>query len=339
MRWFPIVLVVMGCKKQDDAAPAPPPPAPVKAAIDAAAGSAQAAPPKMSDACFPQQGQGVLSAFVADDTTATICVDLQDPDGYDKKTTKCLALDLASGTYKTATAPAKPAEPITFKQSTKAVEACTGDKCVTLDVPKLPPSDEGAPTEYNIHASADRKKLIVVGGGSTQMGGFTIVDAASGKKQLFVKMGSESDCLEDAYFVGDTIYVLTSVCAGPGGMGHFLHADGKEFAKIDQEKINVYGAIPLQVDGDQWAFSDFGGGNFAIYDVKTGKEARMITIARPEDCDDCTLIEGPNISTSTLVKTPAGKLVTIGSAGVTVIDSKTGAVGKTARLPMCVKPK
>ena len=234
--------------------------------IVVASGSGVAGAVTPGGPCFPSNSNGGLESFTADDQSATFCISLADNAGGDKMTEKCMSVDLGTGVYTDAKPIAKSREAIEYKQDRKAVQACSGGKCVKLDLPKLPKKNGGDPQQtYTIHASADGKKLLATG---NWMKHIVLLDGTTGKKTGTIPLGDggRSECLEEAYYLGDVIYAITSVCAGPGGTGHLLTPDGKKLAKIDQ--VNVYGATPLHLDGDQWAFSDLGGGNFTIWDVK-----------------------------------------------------------------------
>ncbi|MBA3542666.1 MAG: hypothetical protein H0T79_23825 [Deltaproteobacteria bacterium] len=302
------------------------------------AGSGSAAPPVATDAtCFTKSDDGddfSLDSFTASDTAATFCLKTESTPA------KCLEMDLATGTTKVTAPPAKPAAVPgpDVKQDDKAVQLCKGAACVTLQLPKLPakPADGDAVT-YNIDVSADGKRALATG---NDLKGVQLLDAVTGKKQKLIPIKQDDGgCLEHAQFVGDAVYVMISVCAGPGGEGFLYRADGKQFAKIDQ--VNVYSATPLQLDGDQWAFAEFGGGGLAVIDVKTGKAVRTVRVVPPSEdgppeCETCVQLDGPNMfGVSSLVKTPNGKLVDISAAGIAVIDPKSGKVEKPHPIALC----
>ena len=335
MRSFPIVLVVAACgsgKTSDPPSPVTAPPSPkVVATPDAAAAAAPAAPAAVK--CFGPSLSGTLTTFVADDKAATLCFDIKDPDNADKPAAhRCVALDLAIGAFHDgATEPPKRVEPFTFKYGDDGhVDACTNGACVTLDLPKIPKNDP--PTTYAIHASEDGTKLITTGDGQK---GIYLFDAKTGKRTKLIPFHLPDGCLADAFYVGDVIYSVVSVCAGPGGTGYFLKPDGKDLGKIE-ETYNVYGGTPVHVDGDRWAFPGWGGGGFPIWDVKTVKQVASVT--QPDDnCSggDCTLFDTTGLDVQTLVKTPGGKLVTVDGSGVTVVDAQTGKIGMRTLFPVC----
>ncbi len=318
-----IALASVGCNKAE--------PTPTTVAVGSGSAIARPGPIAAAGPCFATDVEGVLKAFTADDKTATFCVNQIDiSGGATAPVVKCMAVDLASGVYRVVPPPAVVPEATTYKQDDRAVEACTGGNCVALELP-LPPREQ----PYAIHASADGKHLLATG---QPLKGIAVLDGTTGKKQRLIPLGDgDSECLEDAYYVGSVIYAITSVCAGPGGTGYLFDGKGTRIAKMDTDRVNVYGSAPVQLAGDQWAFADFGGGTFMIWDVKAGKEIRTVKVARLEDCDSCALLGGESMQATPLVKTPSGKLVTITATGVTVADPETGKVGKTAKMPMCPK--
>src|SRR5438552_318393 len=83
----------------------------------------------------------------------TACAEFHDGDKPAVK--KCMALDLATGTYSDAKPPAEVKGPIEYKYDDGVTKACTNGNCVTLDLPKLPKNDP--PIQYTIHASDDGK--------------------------------------------------------------------------------------------------------------------------------------------------------------------------------------
>ena len=244
---------------------------------------------------------------------------------------RCARLELATGVLTAATPPPPAAPALDLKQAPGAVQLCHGAACIKLDVPKLP-AREDAQITYAIHASADGKRLLVTGNELTKV---LVLDASTGKKQQVIAFdgGPDASCLEDAYFLGEAIYVTGSVCAGPGGTGFLFHADGKRFGEVING-VNVYGAAPLHLGGDLWAISEFGGGGFTVVDARAGKQVRTVHV-ESAPCDTCPTLDGMAMSVTPLVKTPSGKLVTISGSGVAVVDPTSGAIVSTHHLPVC----
>lgn len=300
----------------------------------AAAGSAAGKP---AGYCVKVDPNNALASFAADEKTATFCVKV-DAGGDDAKAPKpvCTSVDLATGAYRAATAepPARAPSPTarTVKVG-KAVEACAGDQCTKLDLPKLK-EEEG---EYQVTASADGKRLVATGG---KLNGFVILDGKTGKKVKAVKAGSADECVESAHFLGDAVYLATSVCAGPGGSATIYSAAGKKLGNIDED-FNPYGATPLHVGGDHYALLGFSGGDVLVFDAKTGKQVSMMKIATPEDCEQCTFVlgDGTMWGTEPLEKLPNGKLVTIAGGGLAIMDPAAGKVDKLYPIPFCPAAK
>jgi len=303
------------------------------AGSDAGSGSAAAAG---KGTCYPTDTSFALSTFEADATSALVC--LKTTDEAPKE--RCSKLTLASGAWEDVApkAPVKrdpPKPALEIKQSEQAVEICDG-KCVKLDVPKLPKKEDGADYDpsYTIEISPDKKHALVVG---NELKEALLVDTKTGKvkKQLLPKGDKDQEvgeCMETAKFLtDDVIYVMTSICAGPGGAGWFFHADGKQFASL--AKVNPYGATPMLVDGDRWAFSDFGGGTVEIVDIKAGT-SKAIEAARPDECPACLQADDPMMMTDLLVKS-GDKLLSFAAQGIIVMDPKTMAIEKTHPFHAC----
>ncbi len=138
------VVAAVGCKGKGKGAgtavgSAAPPPVAIKVAIDAAV--AVAAPPAIdappaAPVCFPANFDAVLDAFAADDHAATVCAT-----NVDSNTSKCIAIDLATGQARDATRPADPPPPAnggyTIKDDGTDVSLCKGTSCTKLALSRL----------------------------------------------------------------------------------------------------------------------------------------------------------------------------------------------------------
>jgi hypothetical protein len=278
--------------------------------------------------CLTSSHDNVLVSFTADDRTATFCLKT----GEDAKAAaRCTAVDLATGAYREAVMPppAPPPPALTIKEGARGVEACTGAACKKLDLPR--PKDDGP---YAASASADGKRLVVTGGA---LEGFALLDAATGKQLKTVKVADDGACVEGASFVGESVYVATSVCAGPGGSAALYSAAGKKIGDLAPEEINTFGAEPIHVGGDHWAIVGYGGGDVLVFDARTARKVHLVEIQSPEDCEPCGEVLGEAASwhVSPLAKLPSGKLATLDGAGVTILDPATGKIERTHRLPIC----
>lgn len=297
-----------------------------------AAGAGAAATPGY---CVTADLQNVLAAFGADDKTATFCLGKE---GDDAGPPACTAVDLATGAYRAAAAAPVPADPpppsLDIKQHEKGVEACKGAACRKLDLP-APGLEDGQIVPYKTAVSSDGRRVVAFEGAGADV---IFLDAATGKRVKTLKIANDSTCVESAHFVGESVYVETSVCAGPGGSGVLYSWAGKKLADIAPESLNPYGAEPISVGGDRWALVDFGGGDVLVFDGKTGQHVHLIEIPEPEGCDRCGEVLGggpPHWSATRIAKLSSGKLVTIDSAGVSIIDPAAGKIEKTHRIPIC----
>jgi hypothetical protein len=284
--------------------------------------------------CIPSDAEHVLSTFVADDKAATFCLKKETDE---KGASTCTTVDLATGAYRPAAAlPARPPAPaaaLTIKQDAQGVEACKAGACQKLELP-APKVEDGSVSEYRVVVSEDGKRLVATG---DALEGVVFLDGVTGKKLRSVKIASTDSCIDDAYFLGESVYVATSNCAGPGGSAVLYSFAGKKLGDVGSQGFNTFGAEPLQVAGDQWVVAGYGGGGVLVFDARTGKALHQVEVKPPADCDRCDEVLGTaaHWSASPLVKLPAGKLATIDGTGVTIIDPATGKIEKTHRMPIC----
>jgi hypothetical protein len=298
----------------------------------AAAGAGAAAQPGY---CVTADMENVLAAFGADDTTATFCLGKE---GDDAGSPTCTAVDLATGAYRAAAAapvaPDAPPPALDIKQHEKGVEACKDAACRKLDLPK-PGIEDGQIFPYKTAVSSDGRRVVAFQGAGADV---VFLDAATGKRVKTLKLANDSTCIESAHFVGESVYVETSNCAGPGGSGAVYSWAGKKLADVAPEAFNPFGAEPISVGGDRWALVGFGGGDVLVFDGKTGKQVHLIEIPEPAGCERCgeVLGGGPSHWSATrIAKLSSGKLVTLDGAGVSIIDPAAGKIEKTHRIPIC----
>lgn len=296
----------------------------------AAAGSGSGAP---AAHCIPAEADHVLSTFVADDHAATFCLKKETEE---KGASTCTTVDLATGAYRPAAAlPARPVEPaaVAIKQDAQGVLACKAGACTKLELP-APQVEDGTVSEYRVAVAPDGKRLAATGGA---LEGVVFLDGATGKALRMVKLVSEDTCVEDAYFLGEAVYVGTSNCAGPGGSAALYSWAGKKLGDVGPQDFNSYGAEPVQVAGDQWAIASYGGGGVLVFDARTAKQIHLVDIKPPADCERCDEVLGTaaHWSASPLVKLPSGKLAAIDGSGVAIIDPAAGKVERVHRMPIC----
>lgn len=286
--------------------------------------------------CVTNENENTLIAFAADEKTATFCIG-KETDA--KAAPKCTTVDLGTGAYRAAAAappPAPVSDSFAVKQDAKGVEVCRGNACKKLDLPKPKPGEDGELKRYQISASEDGKRVVATGAG---LAGVVFLDGGTGKKLRTVKVGDDSGvCLERAQILGESVYVETSNCAGPGGSAVLYSWAGKKLGDVEKsEEVNVYGAEPVHVGGDSWAAAGFGGGSVLVFSAKTGKQVQLMEVKQPEDCEQCGMVLGnaAQWSAQPLVKLPSGKLVTLDGSGVSILDPAAGKVEKTHRMPIC----
>jgi hypothetical protein len=321
------LLVVTGCGKKAETPPPPPPVGSGSAAgsgSGSAAGSAAGSGSAAAGPCLPQDASASLADFTATEKAAVFCIKTEEA-------TQCWAIDLATGALTKGAPPSPPAKPYEVKQADGAAQICKtgGGACVTLDLPKLPKSDDAG--SYQIAVKPDGKLAVATGGELKQL---VVLDAISGKKRKSFKVGHDDyACMGSAAWVGDSIYVTANVCAGPGGQGYVYTPAGKLLGSTT--KVNAYGSEPgVQVDGDQWAFTNFGGNGYEVLDVKTGKTIRVVEVNATAPCELCEFFgDASGWAVPPLAKA-GGKLITIGTV-IGVTDAATGKVEKQLQLPAC----
>lgn len=289
--------------------------------------------------CVTNEAGNVLVAFVADDRTATFCLGKEDGE---KVAPRCTTVDLATGAYSAAAAapaaPAAAAPALAIKQDATGVEACKGAACKKLELP-APKAGDGEVAGYRIAVSSDGKRVAATGG---ELPGVVLLDGATGKKLKELKLGGEDTCIEGASFVGESVYVATSNCAGPGGGAVLYSAAGQKLGDVaTEETINSYGAEPIHVGGDRWAIVGYGGGEVLVFDARTGKQVHIIDVPHPEDCVPCGEVLGTaaHWTASPIAKLPSGKLATLDGTGVSIMDPAAGKVERTHRMPICAEAK
>jgi hypothetical protein len=83
----------------------------------------------------------------------------------------------------------------------------------------------------------------------------------------------------DLRWLGDTLLISTNVCAGPGGQSWL--ARGRNLAPIGllgSRRMNTYGARPVHVRGNQWAFLSAFSRELVVQDIVRGKVLRRINL-------------------------------------------------------------
>lgn len=306
------LVVVAACGARPAAPPRTAGPAPASTAPAPAPAPAPTGP-----ACLPTGDERWLAAFTADDRAATVCLEAEGV------AARCVAIDLATGAATAAARPVPAAHrPATLeiRQDKRGVQLCRRGACTRLDLPP-PPAD----ATYHVDLSDDGALAVAAEGGLAKP---VILDAATGKRRAEVTVtDGDYQCFESATFLGQTLYVLTSVCAGPGGQATLYRPDGTQLRALELS-VNPYGASPVHLGGARYAILDWATNDYAVIDATTGAEVRAV--AAP--CDDC---DGRGLAnTSDLARTPAGKVVTVGPRLV-VSDPTTGKIERDHALPMC----
>ena len=132
--------------------------------------------------------------------------------------------------------------------------------------------------------------------------------------------------------LGDTVYITSSVCAGPAARGQLYSLAGKKLGDAGGSEFGTFGTSPVQVDGSTWALLEEGAGTIAMQDVATGavgKTMDLVALWAGSGTDDAPRANG-NPGESALVRGPEGKVVVITGSpvpgNVGIVDVDTGDV-------------
>lgn len=289
----------------------------------AAAGSGHAAP-IAPGICMP--GRHKPTQLVADDRTVTVC-SMLDPSLEDKTNKQllfddeikkpppaCMALDLASGTWREAKPPPPPAKPapaaFEARQNARGVQVCKGTTCIQFAA--LPPNKG---RKYLIAVSDDGKRAVVI---ANVLKGAWLFDATTGEKVKELPLVSAGEPLETGFaaFVGERIYIALRVSFETIAPGTLYTWDGDPIGKIDGGE-RLASLVPL--GGDLYAFSG-GYSGLEILDARSGK-MREVKVHW----------------TLPLVRTSPGKLVAGNEESLAVIDAAAGKIEQQVRLPVCTE--
>jgi hypothetical protein len=252
------------------------------------------------------------SAFIADDTTATLCLDLRERH-------YCGAVDLATGVWRTASAsPSQPA--FTDKVTDDKQLICPrGGACVTLQLPV----DDFAP---QLAISASGATLAAYKPGAAERG-YQLFDAKTGAVTKTLHISGE--CHGAPHFAGESLFVITSDCSGAPGIARLYTSTGEELGTIE----GVDDVAPAHVRGTHYAIRALETHGYILFDSATGKVVEKHPLDEIKADTGYVRIDDDLPITMTAV-TPKGKLVILGNA-IRLVDLATGAAEKVIPFPMC----
>lgn len=305
-----------------------------------ASGSAAAAAPAAAGAsCLPSDGERSFASFTADDRSATLCTAAL---GDDNKDERCLAVDFASGTWRTAVAPraapapAKPSPATGYevRQDAHGVSVCRGETCTKLKL-RAPSGADGSQSSYLAAVSDDGKRAVIA---DDSLKGAAFFDATTGKRVRTLKLTAGGGCMDTVDFLDQLVYIAVNVCAGPGAEGKFYSWAGKVVGELGT--VNPYGAPPIHLSGTSYAFADLNGLAIEVVDSRTAR-TRALSIPEGDDgCDDCyPLGASPLGGSASLIKTRSGKLVDLTTRSIALVDPTATRIEKQFPFPLCPRPK
>lgn len=206
----------------------------------------------------------------------------------------CVAIDLASGAWGTAPAPAGSdrsrvvppagAPKVTVADNRATVCHADGTACKTL-VPK----GEVDPGLGLSAAANDAGTLAALGyyGDTVWVETF---DLATGKRLGRVKAGSKKAKCVSVDVLGDAIAVTESVCGSAPSGGWIGTRTGKKVAPVGGKDPIAPSGRAVQLADKQWAFASATGDAVVVQDVASGKVVKRIAIGPADDNASTALV-------------------------------------------------
>jgi hypothetical protein len=285
-----------------------------------------APPPPPPPVCVRAGAEMSLIGMVeADDAWIRFCVS----DGAES--TACYSVDVNRQKYAEldeaprGQSPMLDPDPARVETTNKEVKVCIGDDCRAFK-PKVPKSDNPIDAVTNAEGT---HAAVLVGNQEKGKGTAELWDVGKGKKLATVKYAKGSYRCGEARMLGSTLYVSTSVCAGPQARATLYNLKGKKIADVGSKEFGSYGTVPVQVTDTVWAFLDENAAVIALQDVTTGKVEGAIdigTLWASGDDPDAPALGNPG--ESALVRGGDGKLVVVsggpkpGSVGIVNVESR-----------------
>jgi hypothetical protein len=199
-----------------------------------------------------------------DGDAVKFCFDLGD-------SVACYREALADGALSTWTAPSKPAEqPTSLKLDGSKVTL--GKTTIATKLPQSPDKPlqaaaNAAGTLLAVWDSAGTKKTIET------------YDVATGSRLASFHAGSTDEACVGVSFLGDTLMIDESNCAGPDDTAWLATKAGKRLAMVGGGKgIPTFEITPARVKDSVWAFNSAGGDEVALQDVGSGKVVKKIKL-------------------------------------------------------------
>ncbi|MEZ4404358.1 MAG: hypothetical protein R3B06_30335 [Kofleriaceae bacterium] len=318
----PLLVLAAACGGSSKPAPVTPP-APVV--------EARPTPPPPPPVCVPPTDPATISAATSDGTSVQFCT------GGDEEVAGCFQVGLDDGQLAKLTEAPAPQQasleaPSAEVETTPTeVKVCatiaSGDQACTTLRPKVA---RGASSPIRAAVNASGKLMVaMLGDGERGKGYAEVWDVGKKKKLTTIKYGKGDYTCGVGSFVGDSLFISASVCAGPDARGALYSVKGKKLADVGSKDFGTYGTVPIQVEAARWAFLEEGGGAVALQDVSTGAVIRTVELvglwtAGSEDGD---ALAGGNPGESALVRGGPGQLIAVagspraGSVAVVTIDS------------------
>jgi hypothetical protein len=246
---------------------------------------------------------------------------------------QCFALDVDAASLKRIEQPPEAQDrslvPAGHVETTNPdLKVCNTTGCKTL-TPQIWPGT--AP----LHAATNGSIAAVMLGDADKGKGYVdVFDVMKSKKLASFKFARGDFKCGDVALLGNTIYVMTNMCANPSGRGSLYTVRGRKIANVGGKgTFGTYGGAFTQVEGSQWAFLEENGNMVVLQDVVKGKVAKTIDVTTLFDP-----VKMSNPGESAIVRYGTGQLAVIGGSpangSVAIVNIATGDV-KVVHAPLC----
>lgn len=163
------------------------------------------------------------------------------------------------------------------------------------------------------------------------------------KRFAITKKGKDPPCGTAIPLGPKRLYVETNICAGPAGQAEIRTIRGRRVKKVGGRKaIGTFATVPIQIEGNLWAFVDEQGTSVVVQDVRKGRVKHRIDLGPvvPKSPDGLPMTDpghnlharGPDQTVVILMPGPI-------AGDVVVVDPLEGKIVKHLRPPVCEAKK